>query len=218
VEPGRSRSWVSWHLIGRRRGRDAAAGVTVAIGRIAQTRNGPTSRQPVVTRASPRSITPVLEADLPGVIDVDDPRAADIRELLGRHLDHMRSLSPPEAVFALDLSGLLDPAVTLYSYRRGGTLLAIGALKHLDDIHGELKSMHTAEAARGAGIGRAMLMHLMVVARERGYRLLSLETGSMAGFAPARALYASAGFTECGAFADYQPSPHSTFMSMPPDS
>jgi putative acetyltransferase len=78
-----------------------------------------------------------------------------------------------------------------------------------------LKSMHTATAARRLGLGRAMLSHLIGVARERGYHLLSLETGSMDGFAPARALYASAGFTECGAFASYQPSPHSIFMSLP---
>jgi putative acetyltransferase len=148
------------------------------------------------------------------VIAVDDPRAADIGDLLSRHLTFAASQSPPENVFALDVSGLLDPAVTLYSYRRAGDLLAIGALKHLSARHGELKSMHTAAAARGAGIGRAILKHLIGVARDRGYRLLSLETGSMAGFAPARALYAGAGFTECGAFADYEPSPHSTFMSL----
>jgi len=146
---------------------------------------------------------------------VDDPRAADIRELLGSHLAYMKSQSPPENVFALDVSGLLDPAVTLYSYRRDGELLGIGALKHLGARRGEVKSMHTAAAARGAGIGRAMLAYLIGVARGRGYQLLSLETGSMAGFEPARALYASAGFTECGAFGDYQPSPHSTFMALP---
>ncbi len=148
------------------------------------------------------------------VIAVDDPQAADIRDLLTRHLTFAASQSPPENVFALDVSGLLDPAVTLYSYRRAGQLLAIGALKHLSARHGELKSMHTAAAARGAGIGRAVLRYLIGVARDRGYRLLSLETGSMAGFAPARALYASAGFSECGAFADYEPSPHSMFMSL----
>jgi len=148
-------------------------------------------------------------------IRVDDPRAPDICELLDRHLAHMRSLSPPANVFALDVGGLLDPAVTLYSYRRGSELLAIGALKHLSDEHGELKSMHTAEAARRTGIGRTMLMHLIGVARDRGYRLLSLETGSMAGFEPARTLYTSAGFTQCGAFADYAPTPHSTFMELP---
>jgi putative acetyltransferase len=149
------------------------------------------------------------------VIAVDDPLAADVRELVSRHLDFARSLSPPENVFALDADGLLDPAVTVYSCRRSGELLAIGALKHLSDHHGELKSMHTARPARRLGLGRAMLGHLIGVARERGYRLLSLETGSMDGFAPARALYATAGFTVCGAFASYQPSPHSAFMSLP---
>jgi putative acetyltransferase len=152
-----------------------------------------------------------MGADL---IAVDDPRAPDIRDLLSQHLAFAASQSPPENVFALDVSGLLDPAVTLYSYRRDGELLAIGALKDLGARHGEVKSMHTTAVARGAGLGRAMLMHLIGVARHRGYRLLSLETGSMAGFAPARALYASAGFTECDAFADYEPSEHSTFMSL----
>jgi putative acetyltransferase len=149
------------------------------------------------------------------VIAVDDPLAADVRDLVGRHLDFARSLSPPENVFALDADGLIDPALTFYSCRRGGELLAIGALKHLSDRHGELKSMHTARSARRLGLGRAMLGHLIAVARERGYQLLSLETGSMAGFGPARALYASAGFAVCGPFASYQPSPHSTFMSLP---
>ena len=147
------------------------------------------------------------------VIGVDDPLATDVRELVSRHLHFARSQSPPESVFALDADGLLDPAVTFYSCRRWGELLAIGALKHLSDHQGELKSMHTAAAARRLGLGRAMLDHVIGVARERGYRLLSLETGSMDGFAPARALYARAGFTECEAFASYQPSPHSVFMS-----
>lgn len=148
------------------------------------------------------------------VIAVEDPRTADVQDLLARHLAHMRSQSPPQSVFALGVSGLLDPAVTLYSCRRGGELLAIGALKQLSDDEAEVKSMHTADAARGAGIGRAMLTHLIGVAADRGYRLLSLETGTMSGFAPARALYASAGFTQCGAFADYPETPHSVFMSL----
>jgi putative acetyltransferase len=148
-------------------------------------------------------------------IAIDDPRAADVTALLGLHLAHMRSQSPPANVFALDVTGLLDPAVTLYSFRQSGELLAIGALKDLGHRHGEIKSMHTAATARRGGIGRAMLTHLIAAARQRGYRLLSLETGSMAGFQAARALYASAGFTECSAFADYPPSPYSTFMELP---
>jgi putative acetyltransferase len=147
-------------------------------------------------------------------IAIDDPGGADIRDLVAAHRRFAASLSPPENVLALDADGLFDPAVTLFSCRRGGELLAIGALRHLDDGHCEVKSMHTAAAARRTGIGSAMLTHLIGVARERGYRRISLETGSMAGFGPARALYASAGFTECGPFDGYQPSHHSTFMSL----
>ena len=150
----------------------------------------------------------------------DDPRAADVLALLRRHLEFAYATTPAEHVHALDLDGLLDPAVTFYGYRRSGRLLAVGALRDLDRQHGELKSMHTAAEVRGRGIGRAMLAHLIGVARDRGLRRLSLETGSMPAFAPARALYARAGFTVCGPFGDYPPSVTSTFMTLvlePPD-
>jgi putative acetyltransferase len=147
-------------------------------------------------------------------IAIDDPRADDIRALLDRHLVFANAHSPPEDVHALDLNGLLSPAVTFFSARRDGELLGVGALKELDETHGEVKSMHTAEAARGRGVGRAMVDHLVSLARQRGYRQVSLETGSMEAFAPARALYLSAGFTPCGPFAAYQLSPNSTFMTL----
>ncbi len=146
-------------------------------------------------------------------IAVDDPRAADVRGLLERHLAHMNALSPPEDVHALDVDGLVDPAVTFFSARSGGRLLGVGALKQLEPGHAEIKSMHTAEEARGRGVARALLDHLLRVARDRGARRLSLETGSQPGFAPARALYAAAGFTPCPPFGDYRPSPHSTFLT-----
>jgi putative acetyltransferase len=149
-----------------------------------------------------------------GTIAPDDPRADDVRELIARHLAFARSVTPPEDVHALDLDGLVDPTVTFFSYRDGGELLAVGALKHLDDEHAEVKSMHTAESARGRGIGRAMLAHLLAVARERGYRRVSLETGAMAAFEPARALYLSAGFEPTGPFGDYAPSENSAFMTL----
>lgn len=149
-----------------------------------------------------------------GEISVDDPRAGDVHALLVRHLEFARGQTPPEDVHALNLEGLLHPAVTLFSFRRDGRLLAIGAIKQVDERHGELKSMHTDEAARGQGIGRAMVAHLLGVARDRGYHRVSLETGSMPAFAPARALYESAGFTPCGPFAGYRPSRSSTFMTM----
>ena len=147
-------------------------------------------------------------------IAIDDPGAADIRALIAQHRSFAASLSPPQNVSALDAGDLRDPDVTMYSFRRGGELLGIGALRHLDARDCEIKSMHTVQAARRSGVGRAMLAHLIGVARERGYQRVSLETGSMAGFAPARALYASAGFTECGPFGDYPASSYSTFMSL----
>jgi predicted GNAT family acetyltransferase len=89
---------------------------------------------------------------------------------------------------APDLTGLLDPSVTFFSYRVSGTLLGVGALKELDTQHSEVKLMHTAQEARGRGIGRAMLGHLLTIARDRGYLRMSLETGTMPAFAAARAL------------------------------
>jgi putative acetyltransferase len=150
-------------------------------------------------------------------ICVDDPRASDVRELVERHLEFARSHKPPGDVHALDVTGLLDPAVTVFSYRAGGELLAVGALKRLDPRHAELKSMHTAEAARGRGIGRAMIAHLVGVARDRGFARVSLKTGSQPAFAPARSLYTSAGFIPCGPFGGYRLSRHSTFMTLPLD-
>ena len=149
-----------------------------------------------------------------GNVAVDDPMADDVRALLDRHLAFARSTSPPEDVHALDHEGLLDPAVTFFSFRQHGELLAVGALKRLDDGHAELKSMHTAEAARRRGVGRAMLEHLVAVARQRGFRRLSLETGTARVFEPARSLYTGAGFEPCPPFGDYGPSPNSAFMTL----
>jgi putative acetyltransferase len=154
-------------------------------------------------------------------ISADDPQAEDVRALLQRHLLFAHSHTPAEHVYALDIDGLLDPAITFFSVRSGGELLAVGALKQLDPAHAELKSMHTAEAARSRGIGRAMLDHLVGVARDRGCSRVSLETGSGAAFEPARALYAGAGFRPCGPFGGYPASPDSAFMTLalagPPD-
>jgi putative acetyltransferase len=149
-----------------------------------------------------------------GSIGVDDPRAGDVVALLEVHLAFAHQHSPPEDVHALDIGGLIDPAVTFFSYREAGRLLAIGALRRIDAEHAEVKSMHTAGEARGRGIGRAMLVHLIGEARRCGYRRLSLETGTMAAFEPARALYASMGFVPCEPFASYFHSRNSTCMTL----
>jgi putative acetyltransferase len=147
-------------------------------------------------------------------IAIDDPRAADVRELLERHLAFARSHTPPQDVHALDVDALVDPGVTFFSFRLDGELLGVAALKELDPRHAELKSMHIVDEARRSGIGIAMVEHLLGVARARGFLRMSLETGAGPSFAPARSLYASAGFTPCAPFGDYGPSPNSVFMTL----
>jgi putative acetyltransferase len=149
-----------------------------------------------------------------GRIAADDPRNPDVQALLARHRAFALGQTPPEHAFALDVAGLLDPAITFFSLREDSSLLGIGAIRKLDPQHAEIKSMHTAEAVRGRGIGRAMLTHLLDVARACGFHQVSLETGTTAAFAPARALYASAGFVPCGPFSDYQPSQDNCFMTV----
>jgi putative acetyltransferase len=126
----------------------------------------------------------------------------------------MRAQTPPEDAHALPPGQLAGPGVTLYGARRDGVLLGVGALRRLDAGHAEIKSMHTLAAARGQGVGRAMLGRLLAEATAAGCARVSLETGSGPEFAPARAMYAAAGFEFCGPFGSYAASPNSVFMSL----
>ncbi len=146
------------------------------------------------------------------LIEVDDPRREDVRRLLEQHRTFASSVMPPEGVHVLEPDGL-DPTVTFFSLRVDGELLGIGALKQLDSDHGELKSMHTAIAARGRGVGRALVDHLVAVAAGRGARRVSLECGAGDAFVPARSLYAAAGFVPCGPLGEYEATPDNVFMT-----
>jgi putative acetyltransferase len=147
-------------------------------------------------------------------IAIDDPRRDDVSLLLGRHVEFALAQTPPEDSHALDAEALVEPGVTFFSYRRDGELLGVGALKALDDSHAEVKSMHTVEASRGQGVGRAMVEHLIAVARERGFRRVSLETGTGPAFAAARTLYTGAGFSPCEPFGDYRRTDNNFYMTM----
>lgn len=152
---------------------------------------------------------------LPALTIRPDPLLGpEVRALLDRHLALMAAVTPPESIHALGLDGLLAPEVTAWTAWRGDTLVGCGALKELAPDHGEIKSMHTAEPFRGAGVGATMLLHILAEARRRAYRRVSLETGAMAAFAPARALYARHGFEPCGPFGAYRPDPNSVFMTL----
>ena len=142
---------------------------------------------------------------------LEDP---SVHALLEEHLADMHATSPPESVHALDLSGLRAPGVTFWTARLDGDAVGCVALKELTAGSAELKSMRTSAVARGRGIGTALLTVVLDEARSRGYRSVSLETGTQAFFGPAHRLYERYGFTECGPFGDYVLDPHSTFMTL----
>jgi len=142
---------------------------------------------------------------------LDDPRVV---ALLHTHLTRARAETARGSAHALDLSGLRAPEVTFWSAWEGDTVVGVGALKRLSAAHGEVKSMHTAEAARGRGVGSALLGQILAAARASGMSRLSLETGSWPYFAPARALYARHGFVECGPFGEYREDANSVFMTL----
>ena len=148
------------------------------------------------------------------IIRIDTLTHPAVLALLEEHLEHMHATSPPESVHALDVEELRAPELTFWSAWEGDDILGCGALKELDAQHGEIKSMRTARAHLGKGVASEILRHLVGIARARGYRRLSLETGSGDAFEPAHQLYLKFGFVECGPFADYTNDPFSRFMTL----
>lgn len=139
-----------------------------------------------------------------------------LQAFIAAHHAEMEGTAPPESQHALSSEQLMGPSIRLFAGFDERRMVATGALSAVSDGHEELKSMRTAPSLRGKGIGRAMLGFLIADAVERGIRRLSLETGADSYFAPARALYADAGFVECEAFGDYLADPNSVFMTLSP--
>jgi putative acetyltransferase len=147
-------------------------------------------------------------------IEIDQLTHPQVLALLNEHLTNMFELTPPEQVFALDVTKLRSPDITFWTVWDGDALMGCGALKELSPTHGEVKSMRTPKAMRRRGAGRAVLDHIVQVARQRGYRTLSLETGSHPAFLPAQTLYQKFGFVYCGPFGSYPENANSVFMSL----
>ena len=141
---------------------------------------------------------------------LDDERVIG---MLRFHFDTNMAVTPPGSAHVFDVGRLKAPDISFWSAWNGESLLGTGALKRMDDLNGEVKSMHTLASARRSGVGSAMVEHIVAQARAMGLQKLWLETGSFDFFAPARALYARHGFRECGPFEGYAPDPHSTFMT-----
>ena len=147
------------------------------------------------------------------IIRLDDLRGPQIAAFLEEHMRDMRATSPPESCHALDIDGLKSPEISFWTVWDESQIAGCGALMELAADHGELKSMRTAERYRRHGVASMVMRQIIKLARERGYRRLSLETGSMSFFEPARRFYEKSGFTLCGPFADYRLDPNSVFMS-----
>jgi putative acetyltransferase len=147
-------------------------------------------------------------------IRVDDLSSAPTQELLRLHLAGMHANTPAGHVFALDLSGLRAPGMTVWSAWKGETVCGIGALKQLDAVSGEVKSMRTHPDHLRQGVGAAILEQIISEARARSLRRLSLETGQGPAFEPALALYRRRGFVDGEAFADYVRSPFNQFLHL----
>lgn len=143
--------------------------------------------------------------------DFDDP---DLARFLQAHLDDIAPTAPAESQHALDLGALRHPTVRLWVVQEGSEIVGTGALAGLAPGHEELKSMRTHPARRGRGIASRLLAHLLADARSRDVRRISLETGSMGLFAPARALYGKAGFVRCPPFGAYTNDPNSVYMTL----
>lgn len=146
-------------------------------------------------------------------IKIDDLSGSEVAELVREHLQSMALHSPSESIHALGLESLRKPEITFWSAWEGDELVGCGALKELDGQHGEIKSMRTSSSHLRKGIAKRVLQHVIEEAKRRGYRRLSLETGSMGAFEPARRLYASFGFQYCEPFSDYIEDPNSIFMT-----
>ena len=143
--------------------------------------------------------------------DLSDPR---VGEFLEEHIKDMKSVSPPESKHALDLDDLKMPDITFWSAWNQHKLIGCGALKELDNTHAEIKSMRISPDLRGRGLASRLLSHMLSEAALKGYRTVSLETGSMTFFEPARKLYEKFGFSYCPPFANYEEDPNSVFMSL----
>ncbi|WP_374397676.1 GNAT family N-acetyltransferase [Tabrizicola sp.] len=147
------------------------------------------------------------------IIAEEHPLTPDLELLFQRHTADMHADTPPESIHMMDKGALAVPDIRFFVLRDAGEPLGMGAYKRIDAGHAEIKSMHVLAEARGRGLSKTMLDHLLAAAQSDGFTRLSLETGSQAMFLPARRLYERAGFVECPPFEGYREDPMSVFMT-----
>lgn len=163
-----------------------------------------------------RSVPRAAMAEPEGIVIARErPDHDDLALLMARHAAEMRAETPPESAHMMSAAELArDPGIAFFVLRIRDMPVAMGALRRIAPGHAELKSMHVLAESRGGGLARRILAHLLAEARSAGLVRVSLETGVMPIYAPARALYLSAGFRECPPFGSYRPDPNSVFFTI----
>lgn len=146
-------------------------------------------------------------------IALESPLTPDLGLLFERHTADMHADTPPESIHMMDRGALESDGIWFFVMREEGNPVAMGAFKRIDETHAEIKSMHVLAEARGRGLSRLMLEHLVDAARAEGFLRLSLETGVQPTFEAARALYYKTGFVDCPPFEGYWEDPNSLFMT-----
>ncbi|MDC3355246.1 GNAT family N-acetyltransferase [Candidatus Pelagibacter sp.] len=141
----------------------------------------------------------------------DDPK---VHELLIKHFIELRSVSPEGSAHVLDIAGLKDPSIKFWSLWEKNDLMGSGALKFLDQEHGEFKSIRVNDHFRSKGNGLKVMNHLIFEAKKLNIKRLSLETGAGDFFSNARNLFNKSGFEMCEPFSHYKNDINSVYMTM----
>ena len=137
-----------------------------------------------------------------------------VNELLIKHFIELKSVSPDGSTHVLDIQGLKDPTIKFWSFWENDQLMGCGALKFLNKVHGEFKSIRVEDSFRKKGVGIKIIQHLIQEAKKLDIKKLSLETGSGDFFQPARMLFEQCGFVLCEPFAHYKKDNNSCYMRL----
>ena len=137
----------------------------------------------------------------------------EVHELLTNHFIELRSVSPEGSAHVLDIPGLKVPSIKFWSLWQKEMLLGCGALKFLDEKHGEFKSIRIHDYFRGKGYGANVINHLIIEAKKLSILKISIETGAGNFFKPARKLFKQCGFKECEPFAHYREDVNSVYFT-----
>ena len=138
----------------------------------------------------------------------------EVNELLTKHFIELRAASPEGSAHVLDINGLKVPSIKFWSLWENDKLLGCGALKFLDNEHGEFKSIRIHDNFREQGYGIKVINHLINKAKILKIKKISIETGAGNFFIPARKLFKKTGFDVCEPFAHYKEDVNSVYLTM----